>query len=569
MNARVGTLAVGDFRDRARRPGYAVILLAAVALAYLTVPPVDARWTVLDVGGYRGLYTSAYVGTATALATALWLSLGGFYVVRGTVARDQSTRVGQLLAVTPLSTAGYLGVKWLSNIMVLASMAGGVAVTALVVQLARGESSTVDPVALLAPFVILALPLLTVTAAAAVVFETTPVLRGGLGNVVWFAVAPIIAIAGQSPAAPLGGLGVGAVAQSMAAALRAQGVDVEGQEFSLGLTYQDAPLRVFTWDGADFPADFVISRACLVLLAALIAVLPALWFHRFDPARAHWRPPTPARVAGDAAPGGTSVEISRAPGGGASDHRPAGPSALHVPAVQVGPGQRRGGGLPRLLDGELRILTQGIPRWWWLIVVALTVMAVVLPGTVTVALLATGVWPVLVWSRLGTQQVENDVEGLLRAYPRPRRRLLAEWGSGVVLTAVVGTGPALAMLLTGDRPGLSAWVASTLLIPSLALALGVHSRSPRLSGDLPVAVVPDRQRYRRGRPPGRGTRRRGNRRPSTPGDRGRRRGAARPGRRCGRGAHPPLAFLGPGSTRTGAGVSPDPRVGRRVVLSRG
>jgi hypothetical protein len=88
--------------------------------------------------------------------------------------------------------------------MVLASMAGVLAVTALALQLARGESTAVDPGALMLPFV-LTLPVLALTAAAAVLFETIPVLRVGLGNIAWFFLWMITAIAGQG--APLGGPG--------------------------------------------------------------------------------------------------------------------------------------------------------------------------------------------------------------------------------------------------------------------------------------------------------------------------------------------------------------------------
>ncbi|MFC7585473.1 hypothetical protein ACFQYP_18340 [Nonomuraea antimicrobica] len=56
---------------------------------------------ILALGEYRGTYNSAYVGVATALAGALWLTLGGFYVVRKGIARDEETRVGQILAATP------------------------------------------------------------------------------------------------------------------------------------------------------------------------------------------------------------------------------------------------------------------------------------------------------------------------------------------------------------------------------------------------------------------------------------------------------------------------------------
>ncbi len=132
----VAATAVADFRERTRRQSYVVIVAAAVLLGYLTLPPADSQWTIVDLGGYRGLYNSTYVGTATALAGGLWLMLGGFYVVRGTVTRDQRTGVGELLAASPLSRVGYLLGKFGSNLLVLISMAGALAATALVLQIA-------------------------------------------------------------------------------------------------------------------------------------------------------------------------------------------------------------------------------------------------------------------------------------------------------------------------------------------------------------------------------------------------------------------------------------------------
>ena len=192
-------LAVADFLERSRRPGYLVTLAAAVVLGYLALPPAASLWVVMNAGGYRGLYNSAWAGTVTALAGALWLMGAGFYVVRSAIARDQQTGVGQILAATPLRNGGYLAGKFLSNLMVLASMAGVLAVTALALQLIRGESTAVDPGALLLPFVVLTLPVLAMTAAAAVVFETIPVLRGGVGNIAWFFVWMFTVIAGGGP----------------------------------------------------------------------------------------------------------------------------------------------------------------------------------------------------------------------------------------------------------------------------------------------------------------------------------------------------------------------------------
>ena len=452
-------LAAGDFRDRVRRPVYAVTLLAAVALGYLAVPAADSRWVILDVGGNRGVYNSAWVGAATALAGALWLTVGGFWVVRGGIARDAVGRVGEILAATPLRTGGYLAAKFLANLLVLGSMLGVLAGTALVLQLVRGEDRSVHPVALFGPFVTIALPLIAVTAAAAVLFDTVPSLRAGFGNVVWFVLSLVLAIGGQSGDAPLGGIGVQQVTQSMADALRRQQLELGGRQFSLGLTQVPEPLHTFGWDGAQFTGGFLATRLTIVLCAAAVAVLPALWFGRFDPARNSRR----------------SAAVTAAP-------------AVEVPPVAPAPfgvlphtAPVRAGAFGRLLVGQTRILVQGVRRTWWAVTAVLGVAALAVPLPVATGLLlpVLWLWPVLIWSRLGSQQVENGLEELLAAHPAPRLRLLAEWASGAVLAAVAGLGPLLRMLAAGDAPGAAHWFAGALFVPALALVLGTVVRSHR------------------------------------------------------------------------------------------
>src|SRR5690606_41322537 len=110
---------------------------------------------------------------------------------------------------------------------------------------AGAASAGVAPAALAAPFRLIGVPRVALPAAAARLFEAIPPLRAGLGNVVWFVVWMAIALGGQSPRAPLGGIGVYPVAASLRRAMVAQGIDPAGQEFSLGLTYLDRPLRPF------------------------------------------------------------------------------------------------------------------------------------------------------------------------------------------------------------------------------------------------------------------------------------------------------------------------------------
>jgi ABC-type transport system involved in multi-copper enzyme maturation permease subunit len=468
----LGSLAVADFRERTRRPGYLVTLAAAVALGYLALPPGDSTLVIIDAGGYRGVYNSAYAGTATALAGGLWLMIGGFYVIRGAIARDQHTGVGQILAATPLTRVGYLAGKFCSNLLVLASMAGVLAATALILQLVRGESADIDPVALLLPYLLLTLPGLALTAAAAVLFETIPVLRAGVGNIAWFFLWMIFAIAGGG--APLGGLD--AVTESMREAMAAQQLPAAA-EFSVGFTEVDQPLPSFAWTGLHPGGGFIAARLLLTAVAACIAALPALWFGRFDPARAHPRQARP--VEHDPAPlavPATTPAAVQPPRSRSTAYRPLS-SATARPRLAFG----------RLVAGELRILVQGTSRWWWMVAAVLTTASLAIPtnlvdppGAVAGLLLsAAWVWPVLIWSRLGTQRRENGLDTILGAYPASYRRLAAEWLAGLAVTAVTGLGPLLRMAVAHDGPAMAAWAAGALFIPSLALVLGHSTRTQR------------------------------------------------------------------------------------------
>ncbi|WP_033037060.1 hypothetical protein [Streptomyces monomycini] len=479
-------LAVADFKDRVRRPAYVVTLAAAVALGFLAVPDSGSRWVIMQLGDHRGVYNSAYVGTATALACGLWVSLGGFYVVRDSIGRDRRTGVGQLLAATPMRTWAYLAGKFLSNLLVLASMVGVLAATALVTQLVRGEDMRVDFFALWQPFLLLAVPLVALPAAFALFFEALPLLRGGLGNVLWFCVWVVLAMGGQGPGLPLGGIGVNGVAKSMYEDLLAQKITVDGA-FSLGLTYLDEPLQVFNWHGFTPDAGYVLARTAFLGIAVVVALLPALWFRRFDPAHGK-RPAGPSQGEASAGPSQREAPagpfpsgfVDEAPYGDEATRSAAGGRGSVLALLRTPPEQGRV--LLRLWAGELRILLQGVSKWWWWgagLWVFLGVCSPV-PGATRLMLPVAWLWPVLIWSRLGTQRYEHGVDGILGAYPSTHRRVVAEWAAGVALTAVAGLGPLARLVVAGDAAGVACWAAGALFVPSLALALGTLSRTHRL-----------------------------------------------------------------------------------------
>jgi ABC-type transport system involved in multi-copper enzyme maturation permease subunit len=178
-----------DFLERVRSYSFLAMLLFSVFLTYFFLPSPDAYFYAnLAMGAARPAYTSAAIGSLTTLLMGEFFTLFAFYLVKGSIERDRRTGVGQVIATTPISRPVYMLGKWLSNVAVIAAMVAVIILAAGILQLVRGEDPHIELWALAAPFIIILLPALVLVAALAVLFESINLLRGGLGNVFYFAV---------------------------------------------------------------------------------------------------------------------------------------------------------------------------------------------------------------------------------------------------------------------------------------------------------------------------------------------------------------------------------------------
>ncbi|MEU9042469.1 MULTISPECIES: hypothetical protein [unclassified Kitasatospora] len=480
MVTRVGALALADFRERRRRPGYLVVLLGTLALGLLAAPVGDSRWEVFQVTDLHGRYTSGYVGTVTALGGAVWLSLAGFGIVRGAIPRDEQSGVGRLLAATPMSRIAYLAGKFGSNLLLFGSMLLALAGTALGVQLLKGDADHVDVVRLLLPYVLITLPLLAAVAGCAVLFDTVPGLRGGLGAAVWCAVWLMLVLGAQTSSG-LDLLGMRRITASIREVLAAGGRPVDGVEFGVGLTADDRVLGTFDWPGLG-PGEAGGPAATGLLLTAAavgLALLGALWFRRFDGAQARPGTTTLRPGATGVRPGGWGR--GAAPQDGAAGAAPeVGPAAFALDPARLTPAHR-GGTVLAALAGELRILAQG-QRWWWAgaAVIAAVALSVAPDGPSHAMLPFAMLWPMLLWSRMGHRAGGGSIEELLGACPSPLRRGLAALLAGIVPALAVAAGPVVRLLGAGESRAAAGALAGALLIPSLAMLCGTVTRGPRL-----------------------------------------------------------------------------------------
>jgi len=218
----------------------------------------------------------------------------------------------------------------------------------------------------------------------------------------------------------------------------------------------------------------IAARLFWIAVAIAIALLAALFFNRFDPARERGR-----RTKADKQEKKKAEVI---PTGLIPTQSP-GSIGLTTPRLTpLVPAQRRFN-FARILLAELRLLRKELHWRSFLVAVALVIAGALLPIEIArqYILPFTWLWPILVWSALGTREARHHTAGMVFSAAHPLgRQLPAIYAVGVVVTALTGSGVAFNFLRAGDLASLSAWVVAALFIPSLAIALAVWSGGSKL-----------------------------------------------------------------------------------------
>ncbi len=456
-------LARADFLERVRRYSFLVMLGLAALLGYQTAIG-NVR---LQLGDYRGEFNSAWVGAMMSIIATFFIGWFGFYLVKGSVARDRETGVGQIMATTPMTRPLYTLGKWISNFAVLMLMVVILAIFGIVIQFLSGESTQFNFSAYLLPFVFIVTPLMALVAAVAVLFETVPFLSGGFGNIVYFfgfiMILPFVMetnIINANPAIEPTGLALLKTEMTQEVLKAFPEYD---NSFMLG--GMDTPIiGTFTWTGIHWTSTIIVTRMAYIGLAILLTLLAAIFFDRFDPSRA--KPKRIKSIASDSAPMPAST-----------------PQALSTPRLTPLNTAANGFSFSRVLIAELKLLLKG-QRWWWYVAAAgLIIACFANPSATTreIVLPMAWIWPILIWSAIGNREIQNNVQQLTFSSASPlMRQLPAQWIAGFIVTLIMASGAALRFAIDGDTVGLLALLSGAFFIPSLALASGVWSGTSKV-----------------------------------------------------------------------------------------
>jgi hypothetical protein len=470
-------IARADFLERVRRYSFLITLAVAVYAAWGFIPPNDSTWSTLTIKGTRGIYNSAWIGAQVALLTSVFLTMVGFYLIKSAIDRDYHTRVGQIIAATPLSKLKYTVGKMLSNAAVLWAIVVVMMVVAGIMQYVRAEDRSIDVIALMAPFFFMMVPMGLLIGAISVMFECIPLLRGGLGNLVYFFL--VIAVLSTQIFETANVFGLGAYTESMRETAIANYPDAVNEDDFMNMGIQvrgdgeKRHLNTFVWNGLDYSFGMILGRLLVIAAAFGLAGIASLSFDRFDSARATG--PTQKKqsrldklVA--------RIEELLSP---SRPDLPAGTATHLTPLAAAATSPR----LFKTVMAELKIMLKGQHGIWYLGSLALIVVGAAVPMSAgqAVVLPIAWLWPTLIWSQMGSREVHQGTNQYIFAAARPvGRQLPATWLAGVMVALIVGSGVGLHLLIVGNVHGFFAMLAGAMFVPALALVCGTWTSGSRL-----------------------------------------------------------------------------------------
>ncbi|WP_028595421.1 ABC transporter permease [Paenibacillus assamensis] len=457
-----------DFYERTRSYGFLVTIVLTILAAYFFVPFTDARYGVVMINEHRGIYNSAWIGSTVVMSTVTILSLIGFALVKNAIDRDRLTRVGQIIATTPISKLGYLFGKFVSNFIILAIIVLIAFLVSIAMQLIRSEDTTIRILDMLLPFILVALPVMAIVAALAVLFEATRVLSGGVGIIVYFFLwsqiflnyGVTVQIGNLALSSPMG---LEVFYDSMIETFREQKNVTGTVEKADGIIELDRPLETFVWNGVDWSAEIVAGRMAWVVIALAVVLLTVLVFRGFDKVM--------AKESFDL------FRIFRRKGKGSKDEgwdSSGGLTAKTLTSISLK------FSFFNLLRYELWLMLKGQKWWWYAVAILFIVGDLLLPLDIVRSMLGplTWVWPILIWSSMGVRELRNNTRDIVFSSMNPlERQLPATWCAGFIIALGTGIGLGIKLLYEGDLGSLFAWFVGAMFIPTLALSLGIWTRS--------------------------------------------------------------------------------------------
>lgn len=454
------TILKSDYLQRTRSYAFLITLCASLAVAYTFVPEPNAAYSTIRIDDHVGYYNAAWFGYVTAIMTSIFLSLIGFYLVNSGIKKDIATKVGQIVASTPVSNFRYLFSKVLSNFLLLITIVGIVFLMSLVLFFLYNDGSSLELMKFIKPYVLITFPAMFFISVLAVVFEVFLGRYSVVQNVGFFFIFSLLMV--YSPQSEIqfsfDVFGSKIVIHQLEEAVREMTPSDEKTNLTVGyVTSSTKHAKRFHFNGMDFPFSFIISR--FILFALGIAVIAAISpiFHRFNLNQHQSK---------------TKVKPIREK-----------PKAMNDVILTNLPLAQSNYSILPLVKTEFVMLLRNGNKWMWLINLLGMILLAMLPLKIAHQMVLPVLWFLQVnrLSDLTTKEMTNNVHFFAFASYKPMRRVLAsQLMAGTLLTFLFSLPLLFRLALSFDLYAMSTLLLGGVFIVFFAALLGILSKGKKL-----------------------------------------------------------------------------------------
>jgi hypothetical protein len=250
-----------------------------------------------------------------------------------------------------------------------------------------------------------------------------------------------------------------------------------GMSFQIDIGQHVQAVQAWRWPGIAWDAPSVLLRLMWFGIACAIVPLAALVFDRFDSTRSR---KTKNR--------GEKAILASTPQAPIAVNASHGAAPVHLTPLAV---TARANAFARLFFAELRLALFGLRWWWYVIALGFLIAQLFAPLQVSrgPVLASAWMWSVFIWSGMGARESRFGIRSLLFSCANILpRQLLACFLAGLAVAFLTGAGAAVRLAMAVDSPGLLAWLAGALFLPSLALFLGIFSGTSKPFEGLLTAI---------------------------------------------------------------------------------
>lgn len=274
-----------DYLQRTRSYAFLITLCASLAIAYTFVPEPNANYSTLRIDNYVGYYNSAWFGYVTAIMSSVFISMIGFYLINSGIKTDSDTKIGQIIATTPVSNFKYLLYKTFSNFLLLLTIVGIVFLMSIVLFILYNDGYSFELYHFVKPYILITIPAVFFVAAIAVLFEVLFGKYTIIQNMGYFFLFSALMFSAPKDVNEFAYdvFGSKVVIHQMEGTVQEilQSEDKPG--LNIGYVFGNThKTKRFEFNGVDFPTSFVLSRLIWIMASVLILALLASFFHRFD-----------------------------------------------------------------------------------------------------------------------------------------------------------------------------------------------------------------------------------------------------------------------------------------------